>query len=885
MAGFHPVVRAIFKRDLRSWFGNPTGYVFITLFVFLSAFALIGPAQFFQNNLANLDTLNNWYRVLLLFFVPAVTMGIWASERGHGTDELLFTLPATDLQILLGKYLAAAGVYTIALLFTFSLPLGLGLLGAPDFGLILTNYAGYWLLGLMLISCAMIGSQLTDNLTVSFILGALFCGIVVFSEDIVAGLFPTLGRTWSVYGPNAQFEELGRGVLSLSSLLMFGGLTCAFLYLNLALISRRTWRQRGGQGVHRGVRFAALVVAAVSLSVFGLNRLPHLDGTSENIHSLSPDTVALLDEISPDRPVYIQAFVSDEVPREYVQTRRTLLNLLREYDTLGGGRVQVRVVPTERYSDAAREAESNFDIRHRTEITEEGSRVRTFDLYMGVAFQCGTEEVVIPFMDRRMPVEYEITRSIRVVASADRRLVGILKTDADVFGGFDFQTMRSSPEWEIVQELRLQYEVEPVNPDEDYPENLDVLIAPMASSLTQPQMDRLAAYIQGGGATLLVDDPFPSSAPGTSPTDPKGGPRNPMMGGQPPPEQKGDIRALLSDINIRWPYSEIVWDGHNPHPELELTEPEIVFVAGRNGSAEPFNPRERITSGLQEVVAIFGGHVEPGSSTTLSFAPLIRSGTFSGVIDKDEAFRFNPFGMGPGINPNRRHRRDAGEKVLACRITGKADGEAQEPINVIFVADLDMIGSMFFSFRKRGLGNTKIEFDNVTFILNCVDELAGEESFIDLRKRRQLHRTLETLEQRQESFNEEWLSQKDKAEAKAADELAKAQKRLDDRVNEVQKSTELDARSKEIQIDTIREVEQRRLDVAKAIIEDDKQRAIEEANATRLSHQQAIQTRYTAMTLLGAPIPGILVGFWVFFRRRRRDRDIVPGSRFVGGAA
>ena len=148
--------------------------------------------------------------------------------------------------------------------------------------------------------------------------------------------------------------------------------------------------------------------------------------------------------------------------------------------------------------------------------------MRTFDLYMGVAFQCGTEEVVIPFMDRRMPVEYEITRSVRVVASAKRRQVGVLKTDADLFGGFDFQTMRSNPEWEIVQELKLQYDVEPVSPDEDYPENLDVLIAPMASSLTQPQMDRLAAYIQGGGATLLVDDPFPLVGAGHVPHGPEG---------------------------------------------------------------------------------------------------------------------------------------------------------------------------------------------------------------------------------------------------------------------------------------------------------------------------------------------------------------------------
>src|SRR5712672_2196411 len=158
------VVKAVFKRDLRSWFGNPVGYVFIILFVLLCAAALVFSPTFFRQNLANLDTLDYWLPSILLVFIPAITMGMWASERSNGTQELLLTLPAKDSEILLGKYLAAAGVYTVALLFTLTLAIGLSLLGSPDWGQLFCNYLGMWFLGLLAISVAMLGSLLVDNL-------------------------------------------------------------------------------------------------------------------------------------------------------------------------------------------------------------------------------------------------------------------------------------------------------------------------------------------------------------------------------------------------------------------------------------------------------------------------------------------------------------------------------------------------------------------------------------------------------------------------------------------------------------------------------------------------------------------------------------------------
>jgi len=865
------IVRAVWKRDLASWFGNPTGYVFIILFVLFCSAALMFSAAFFTNNLANLDTLNDpWFPLLAIVFVSASTMNIWASERANGTHELLFTLPGTDLDLQLGKFLSAVSVYTVSLLFTLVLPIALTMLGNPDIGQLFANYLGYWLFGVMLVAVSMVGSQLTQNGTVALIVSILLCAATVYF-GMVAGWLGFL--SWESNGPIGQFRLFAGGEVPFSGLVLFVGLTVAYFYLGLALLGRRHWSD-GLMGVHSGLRFGSLAVAAFAATVIGVQSLPRVDVTVEGIHSLGGETEALLADLDRDKPVYITAYVSEEVPETFVQQKKLLLNLLDQFDSIGGAGVEKQVVIPEPYSKEARRAESEFGIRsQKVPVQLPGGGMAEIQMYLGFAVQCGTNEVVTPFVGPAVPLEYELMRSIRTVASADRRKVGILKTDVELFGGFDMQTFAQKPRWAIAQELEQQYTIENVDPASPYPEDLDCLVVPQGSSLEQEPMTRLQEWIQAGNATILFEDPDPLGAPGTAAADPKGGQQARMMGGGGP--QKGNWNGLLAAIGVKAPTTKIVGDNSGSSFPGGMLPRGFVFVR-EPGMAQ----QAAISSGLQSVVVMFGGYVDSAGKDGVTFQPLLTSRA-PGLIDRSDLFAQSFFGQ--QRKPDPLPRPHAGPLALAGRFTAAPAEGADKGLNLIYVADLDVIGNQFFQLRSSML-DPNIRFDNVTFALNCIDTLVGDESLIALRKRRPILRKLTTVEEAQREFEDVWQEQKEAAEDAAKISLDEAQQRLDEAVAKIRSDASLDPRAKEVKIVEVQQNENRKFELQKAQIEDRKNRRLEEAQHDRDAARSGIHDSYRFIVLVLAALPGILLGLLTYLRRTSRASSIIPTNRLVGGS-
>ena len=668
------IVRALAKRDLRLYFSSPSGYVFITLFIFLSAAAAFWQDRFFLDNLANLDQLNQVFPILLLLFIPALTMSVWSEERRLGTAELLFTLPATDLEIVLGKYFATLGIYTASLVLSLSHVAVLFFLGSPDLGLMLGNYIGFWLVGAALVPVGMLASLVTANATVAFILGAVFCGAVIFLDSVVASISVEAGRLLAPLSVFSPFWDFSKGVLTLSGLAMFLSVAGLFLYLNTLIAGLRHWpRDPGGfpMWAHQAIRMVAVAVVLAAVNMLVARAAVRLDVTAEQLSSVSDETRQLLDALSEDRPVFIQAFLSPVVPELFVQARSNLIRTLEEIDALAGPKVEVLIEETEPFTDAAIRAREKFGIGPRQMRDLAGGRSEIVDVFLGVAFTSGAEQQVIPFFDRGLPAEYEVVRTIRVVAGSERQRVGVVDTMVKIFGGQNLASNQQLPQWSVVNELRKQYEVVEVNAEFPIPPDIDALLVALPSSMQTDQMTTVAEYIRQGRPAMLLVDPLPAVNPTLAPTE-WVGEGNPFTypPGSARPGPRGNVRQWMQDLGVDWEPTRIVWDGYNPHPDLSFMPSEVVFLGAGNENPETFNPGVDVVRDLQELVFLYPGFLRPLSGPDadpdVEFEPLLRTGAVSGHTGYFSIVQQSFFG--PSINPNPIRQQDEEEFVVAARV-------------------------------------------------------------------------------------------------------------------------------------------------------------------------------------------------------------------------
>ncbi|MBU1167676.1 ABC transporter permease [Patescibacteria group bacterium] len=231
---------AITKKELKTYFLSPIAYVVFTLFLLIAGF-------FFATYLINTQqaTLRpTFYNLIitLLFFMPLITMKLFAEERKAGTLEMLMTKPVRDSEVVLGKFLAAFSFFFVMLASTLPYVLILTKYGNPDMGAIWTGYLGFLLLGAAFISIGLFASTLTENQIIAGVLGfslILFLWVIGWLSGILGISSDSIFNYLSFA---TKIDDFFRGIIDFRSIIYYLSVTGFMLFVTIKSIEVRKWK-------------------------------------------------------------------------------------------------------------------------------------------------------------------------------------------------------------------------------------------------------------------------------------------------------------------------------------------------------------------------------------------------------------------------------------------------------------------------------------------------------------------------------------------------------------------------------------------------------------------------------------------------------------------
>ena len=237
-------ITPVFKREFLGYFRSPVAYVFLVVFLMASVGLAFFVGQFFRANQASLESYFVFHPWLFLFLIPAVGMRLWSEEKRSGTIELLFTLPLTTLEAVMGKFLAAWAFLAVAILLSFPMAITVGYLGQPDWGVIASGYLGSILMAGAYLGMCSLTSALTKNQVVSFVLSVLACLVLVFlGWSVFNGALSAVLPVWAVdlvanFSFVTHFEAFTKGIIDPKDVAFFLSLTGFTLFLNVVALER-----------------------------------------------------------------------------------------------------------------------------------------------------------------------------------------------------------------------------------------------------------------------------------------------------------------------------------------------------------------------------------------------------------------------------------------------------------------------------------------------------------------------------------------------------------------------------------------------------------------------------------------------------------------------
>jgi ABC-2 type transport system permease protein len=236
---------AITGREFGGYFATPLAFVFIIVFLLANGLATFYLGAYFEMGQADLTSFFMFHPWLYLFFLPAISMRLWAEERRNGSIELLLTLPVPLSAIVLGKFCAAWAFAGLALALTFPIWLTVNYLGQPDNGVILASYIGSLMLAGGYLAIGSCLSALTRNQVIAFVISVVACFLFTVSGaplvlDLFEGWAPqALIETIAGFSLLTHFRAITGGVIDMRDVMFFTSLIGVFLVATMIVVDMK----------------------------------------------------------------------------------------------------------------------------------------------------------------------------------------------------------------------------------------------------------------------------------------------------------------------------------------------------------------------------------------------------------------------------------------------------------------------------------------------------------------------------------------------------------------------------------------------------------------------------------------------------------------------
>ncbi len=541
--------------------------------------------------------------------------------------------------------------------------------------------------------------------------------------------------------------------------------------------SHRIWKLSGSIA---GLLLFLVILVAVNI-LAGQSRL-RTDLTSEKLYTLSQGTRQVLSKL--DRNVTLMFFYngsSPEIPAPLKAFAQQVEDLLDEYRLAGGGLVKIEQYDPKPDSDAE-------DLAMRFGVNPQAVTVGGGMLYLGLVAVSGDLQAVIPLIDPRTEqlLEYNITRMIYRVTTTRKPVLGIL-SPLPVMGSqptpmMPGQRPRQEPPWAAFAELNRDYSVRPLDPSvETISNDIDALLVVHPKNLEDKTLFAIDQFVLRGGRLLAFVDPLC-----VSDQEPAGmSPFN--MGGS----RSSSLGKLFDAWGLTYNPGKVVGDLQAMTPlrnQDNTVENNPLYLSLRNPNMAA---DEIITSPLDLVLMVMAGGFGNESAEGLRLKPLIQSSEQTALTDA-MMLQFNPTAFKRDFQQSRKVYN------LAVRLDGtfktafpdglpvEADGtntpagardglqSSSKPGTVMLVADADLLSNDFCVRDIGFFGLQQAINDNMNFLANLIEQLAGSEDLIRIRCRGSSQRPFTRVLALQVEAQKKWMEQEQRLEKN----LAETQQRM-----------------------------------------------------------------------------------------------------------